>query len=182
MFSWKAERDARDLMVFLASFDIGGARAFRIHQQYGIGAASLIRENPYRLSRDIRGIGFATADSIAQRLGHDLRSPFRLAAGVWQVIDEAREQGHCGIPADEAAMRAAKLLAVERDLVAATIETLVADGVVIEEKAMLFEPWLYRSESRIAATLARLADEAPPWSDLDSEEAIQIAEEESGIV
>jgi len=181
--SWKTARGARDLMVFLASFDIGGARAYRIHQQYGVRAESLIRENPYRLAREIRGIGFATADSIAQRLGHDRRSPFRLASGIWQVIDDAREQqGHCGIPIDEASARAAKLLAVERELVDATIETLIADGVVIEEKAMLFEPWLYAAESRIAATLARLADEAPPWSDLDPDEAIQVAEEESGIV
>ncbi|MEK6372597.1 MAG: ATP-dependent RecD-like DNA helicase [Acidobacteriota bacterium] len=183
--SWEQQRGVRDLMVFLASIGLGGARAFRIHQQYGQRAVAMIRQNPYRLVHEVRGIGFRTADAIAQRLGHDLRSPFRLMAGVRHVVEAARESGHCGIPVDEAVRQAVALLGIESDLVAEMVKTAIASRVVVEEdldgRRMVFEPALYRAESRIAASLAKLADEVPAWHDIDPEEAVGIAEAESGI-
>src|SRR5439155_15660913 len=128
--SWEHQRGVRDLMVFLASTGLGGARAFRIHQQYGEQAVAVIRQNPYRLVHEIRGIGFSTADAIARRLGHDARSPFRLMAGLRHVVDTARERGHCGIPVDEALTQSVQLLEVAPDLAAETIEMAVAGGVV----------------------------------------------------
>ncbi len=183
--SWEQQRGVRELMVFLAACGLGGARAFRIHQQYGERAVAMIRQNPYRLAHEIRGIGFTTADAIARRLGHDARSPFRLMAGLRHVVEGARQNGHCGLPIDEALTETSRLLAVESDLVAEIIETAIANRVVVEEelegRRILFEPSLYRAESRIAASLAELADEAPAWGDIDPEEAIGIAEAESGI-
>src|SRR5207248_7489223 len=131
---WEQQRGVRALMVFLASHGLGGARAFRIHQQYGEHAVAMIHQNPYRLAQEIRGIGLTTADAMARRLGHDVRSPFRLMAGLRHVVDLAREGGNCGIPADEALKQGVDLLAVERDLVAETIESAVANRVVVEEE------------------------------------------------
>jgi exodeoxyribonuclease V alpha subunit len=183
--SWERQRGVRNLMIFLASAGLGGARAFRIQQQYGDGAVAVIRENPYRLAHEIRGIGFGTADEMARRLGHDVRSPFRLMAGLRHVIDTARERGNCGIPVDEALRQTMQLLGVERALVAQTIETAIASRVVIEEKVggrrVVFEPELYHAESRIASSLAKLADEVPTWHDIDPQEAVGIAEADSGI-
>jgi exodeoxyribonuclease V alpha subunit len=183
--SWGEQRSVRDLMIFLAAAGLGGARAFRIQKQYGKQAVALIRENPYRLVHEIRGIGFNTADAMAQRLGLDVRSPFRLMAGLRHVVDAARERGHCGIPVDEAIGQSVQLLGVEPDLVAQTIETAVAGGVVIAEeldgRRIVFEPSLYRAESRIASTLAKLAGEAPAWRGIDPQEAVGTAEAESGI-
>jgi exodeoxyribonuclease V alpha subunit len=183
--SWEQQRGVRDLMVFLASIGIGGARAFRIHQQYGDRAVAMIRQNPYRLVHEIRGIGFSTADAMARRLGHDVRSPFRLMAGVRHVVGEARNAGHCGIPVDEALTQGARLLGVETDLVAQTIEGACAGGVVIAEeldgRRIVFEPALYHAESRIASSLAKLAGEAPAWHRINPKKAVGIAEEESGI-
>ncbi|HEX7140303.1 MAG TPA: ATP-dependent RecD-like DNA helicase [Vicinamibacterales bacterium] len=183
--SWQEQRDVRNLMVFLASVNLGGARAFRIHQQYGEQAIAVIRQNPYRLVHEIRGIGFETADAIARGLGHDARSPFRLMAGLRHVVDSARERGNCGIPVDEAVKQLVELLEVERELVVETTGSAVANRVVVEEEVdglrILFDPAMYRAESRIATALARLADDAPPYHDIDPEEAVTIAEAESGI-
>jgi exodeoxyribonuclease V alpha subunit len=183
--SWQEQRGVRDVMVFLASLGLGGARAYRIHQRYRDRAVATIRHDPYRLVHDIRGIGFSTADEIARRLGHDRRSPFRVMAGVRHVVDSAREKGHCGLPVDDAVSEAVKLLGVEREIVAEMVRTAVAMNAVVGEelegRQFVFEPELHRAETRIAVTLARLASEKPAWRGIDPREAVAIAEAESGI-
>jgi exodeoxyribonuclease V alpha subunit len=184
--SWQQQRGVRELLVFLDSLGVRGARAHRIHQRYRDRAVATIRQDPYRLVHDIRGIGFGTADDIARRLGHDPRSPFRVMAGVRHVVELARDKaGHCGLPADEAITEAVKLLGVDREIVAEMLRTAVATNVVIGEdlagRAFVFDPDLYRAETRIAATLAWLAKDQPSWRDLDPRKAVAIAEAESGI-
>jgi len=183
--SWKEQRGVRDVMVFLAAHGLSGARAFRIQKQYGDRAVADIRANPYRLAYEIRGIGFSTADTIARKLGHDDRSPFRLLAGLRHVIALARRSGHCGMDVDDAVAESAKLLGVEPALLAGTVATAVETGVVIEEtmngRRVLFEPSLHQAESRIAASLASRAAERPAWADIGSKKAIALAESESGI-
>ncbi len=184
LWSWDEQRGVRQLMIFLAQHGLGGARAFRIHKAYGNRAVQLIRENPYRLAHDVRGIGFATADTIARRLGLDPTSPFRLLAGVRHVIETARDRdGHCGLARDTVRTETAKLLQVDVSLVDAAIDSAMQMRVVIEEKDVLYDPWLYDAESRIALRLARLASETPAWAeDIDVDAAIDLAENENAIV
>ncbi|HEU4886376.1 MAG TPA: ATP-dependent RecD-like DNA helicase, partial [Thermoanaerobaculia bacterium] len=183
--SWGEQRGVRTLMVFLAEHGLGGARAFRIHKHYGDRAIAAIRENPYRLSHEVRGIGFKTADAIARSLGYDLTSPFRLLAGLRHIVESAREGGHCGIPRDEALTETAKLLGVGEELVQIAIDTAIQMRVVMAEdiggRNVLFDPALYAAESRIAQTLAALSAESPPWSDIDLDAAIAAAEADSAI-
>jgi exodeoxyribonuclease V alpha subunit len=183
--SWNEQRGVRDVMMFLAQHGLGGARAFRIHKHYGDNAVAAIRENPYRLAHEVRGIGFATADTIAKQLGYDPSSPFRLLAGLLHILDLARVSGHCGLPLDEALAATAKLLAVAPELVQEAIGIAVQTRTVIGEelggRQMLFDPWLHAAESRIAETLARLSDARPPWAGIDVGEAIALAEADSAI-
>ncbi len=183
--SWGEQRGVRSLMVFLAQHGLGGARAFRIHRHYGDNAITAIRENPYRLAHEVRGIGFKTADAIARGLGYDLSSPFRLLAGLRHIVESAREGGHCGIPEDEALAETVKLLSVGQDLVEIAIKTAIQMRVVMAEEVggrrVLFDPALHAAESRIAATLAFLSDERPPWGGLDIDKAITVAEAQSAI-
>ena len=184
--SWDGQRGVRDVMVFLAAHGMSGARAFRIQKEYGDRAVALIRENPYRLAEDIRGVGFSTADSIARKLGHDERSPFRMLAGLQHVIAQARRSGHCGMAADDAVTEASKLLGVEDPLLEEAVAKAIEMRLVIEEivggRPVLFDPSLHRAESRIAASLAALAGDPPPWApDLGSKKAVALAEAESGI-
>jgi exodeoxyribonuclease V alpha subunit len=183
--SWQEQRGVRDVMIFLASLGLGGARAVRIYKQYADNAVGFIRENPYRLASDIKGIGFDTADSIAKGLGYDRESPFRLLAGLQHVIDSIRQSGHCGLSVDHAVKEMAKLLGVPSALGTNAVAMAIESRIVVEEqldgRRMLFDPSLYRCESRIASALAKRADERPNWKNIDAESAVKIAESESGI-
>lgn len=183
--SWGEQRGVRSVMVFLAEHGLGGARAFRIHKHYGDNAVAAIRENPYRLAHEVRGIGFRTADAIAKSLGYDPTSPFRLLAGLRHIVESARDEGHCGIPQEDALTKTAKLLEVKEDLVQIAIDTAVQMRVVIaetmNERRVLFDPPLHAAESRIADALAQRSGKPPVWSDFNLKKAIANAEAESAI-
>jgi exodeoxyribonuclease V alpha subunit len=99
--AWAEQKIVREIMVFLHSHGVGTARAVRIFKTYGADALQVMSENPYRLARDIRGIGFKTADAIAMRLGIDKMAMVRVRAGISYALTEAMDEGHCGLPSDE---------------------------------------------------------------------------------
>src|SRR5260370_417478 len=90
---WREQQDVRDLLIFLGEHGVGTARALRVHKRYGAQAIPLVRENPYRLSQEVSGIGFLTADSIARSLGLDTHSPARIGAALQHVLDQSRLSG-----------------------------------------------------------------------------------------
>ena len=96
--AWAEQKAIREIMVFLQSHGVGTARAVRIYKTYGDEAILQVTENPYRLALDIHGIGFKTADAIAERLGIARDSPMRAQAGVRHALQEWSEQGHCAWP------------------------------------------------------------------------------------
>jgi exodeoxyribonuclease V alpha subunit len=112
--AWADQKVVREIMVFLHSHGVGTARAVRIFKTYGNDAVQVMAENPYRLARDIRGIGFRTADAIAARLGIEPAATIRLRAGINYALLEASGEGHCGLPTAELLKLAGELLAVER--------------------------------------------------------------------
>ncbi|MEB3331737.1 MAG: AAA family ATPase, partial [Synechococcaceae cyanobacterium] len=112
--AWADQKVVREIMVFLHSHGVGTARAVRIFRTYGNDAVQVMAENPYRLARDIRGIGFRTADAIAARLGIEPTAMIRLRAGINYALLEASGEGHCGLPTAELLRLAGELLAVER--------------------------------------------------------------------
>ncbi|MFN9645428.1 MAG: AAA family ATPase [Cyanobacteriota bacterium] len=112
--AWADQKVVREIMVFLHSHGVGTARAVRIFKTYGNDAVQVMAENPYRLARDIRGIGCRTADAIAARLGIEPAAMIRLRAGINYALLEASGEGHCGLPTAELLKLAGELLAVER--------------------------------------------------------------------
>src|SRR5258707_13196697 len=99
--AWAEQKIVREIMVFLHSHGVGTARAVRIFKTYGADAVQVMSENPYRLARDIRGIGFKTADAIAMKLGIDKTAMIRVRAGISYALTEAMDEGHCGLPTEE---------------------------------------------------------------------------------
>ena len=97
-------------MVFLHSHGVGTATAVRIYKTYGADAVQVMTENPYRLARDVRGIGFKTADAIAMKLGIGKAAMIRVRAGISYALTEAMDDGHCGLPAEELVPHAVELL------------------------------------------------------------------------
>src|SRR5215475_193906 len=98
---WADQKVIREIMLFLHSNGVGTSRAVRIYKTYGTDAIRLIGENPFRLARDIRGIGFRTAVQVAMKLGIEKTALIRVRAGIGFALAEATGEGHCGLPTDE---------------------------------------------------------------------------------
>src|SRR5690242_12839387 len=114
---WAEQKVIREIMLFLHSNGVGTSRAVRIYKTYGPKAVEVVSENPYRLARDIRGIGFRTADQIAAKLGIERTAMIRVRAGISFALAEAMEAGHCGLPEEQLVALAQSLLEVPEDLV-----------------------------------------------------------------
>jgi exodeoxyribonuclease V alpha subunit len=107
--AWAEQKVIREIMVFLQSHGVGTSRAVRIYKTYGDEAILKVTENPYRLALDIWGIGFKTADAIAQNLGIPRDSLIRAQAGVRHALQVWSEQGHCAAPPEKLVAMAIKL-------------------------------------------------------------------------
>jgi exodeoxyribonuclease V alpha subunit len=164
---------------------VGTARAVRIYKTYGADAVQVMSENPYRLARDIRGIGFKTADAIAMKLGVDKTAVVRVRAGISYALTEAMDEGHCGLPTDELMPLAAQLLEVPQDLIRTALDLELADGTVIAskvgDKPCVFLAGLYRAERNIANRLLQLRNGKLPWPRIDPDKAIPWIEQRSGL-
>ena len=124
--AWAEQKAVREIMVFLHSHGVGTARAVRIYKTYGADAIQVMTENPYRLARDIRGIGFKTADAIAMKLGIEKTAMVRVRAGISYALTEAMDEGHCGLPTDELVPLAEKLLEVPQELIRTALDLELA--------------------------------------------------------
>jgi exodeoxyribonuclease V alpha subunit len=183
--AWAEQKVVREIMMFLHSNGVGTARAVRIYKTYGSDAVQVMTENPYRLTRDVRGIGFKTADAIAMRLGIEKTAMIRLRAGVSFALAEAMDEGHCGLPTDELIPLAEGLLEAPAQLIESALDlerseaNLVADKV--GETSCTFLAGLYRAEQTIAGRLIRIAGGQLPWPSIDSAKAVSWLEERSGL-
>jgi exodeoxyribonuclease V alpha subunit len=132
--AWAEQKAVREIMVFLHSHGVSTARAVRFFKTYGSDAIQVMSENPYRLARDIRGIGFKTADAIAAKLGIEKTALIRVRAGISYALAEAMDQGHCGLPTEELVPLAEKLLEVPRELIRTAVELELQEGTVVADR------------------------------------------------
>jgi exodeoxyribonuclease V alpha subunit len=183
--AWAEQKIVREIMVFLHSHGVGTARAVRIFKTYGADAIQVMTENPYRLARDIRGIGFKTADAIAIRLGIETTAMIRIRAGISYALTEAMAEGHCGLPTSELQTLAAELLDAPQELVATALGLETSDGTVIADTVgathCVFLGGLYRAERVVAERLDRLVRGPLPWAHIDPEKALPWIERKAGL-
>ena len=174
---WAEQRAVKEIMIFLHSNGVPTAMAAKIYRTYGNRAVELMHENPYRLARDVRGIGFKSADAIAMNMGVPKDSMTRARAGITHALEQASAQGHCGLPERLLAQAAAKLLGVDESLTQRAMETEVAEGGVIKDliggDPHIFTKALHRTETSLAERIKALAAGRPPWGDIDAERAIE---------
>lgn len=128
--AWREQQEIKAIMLFLQSHGVSTSLAVRIYKTYGDAAIARVREDPYRLAREVFGIGFRTADDIAQKLGWAPDSPQRVEAGVLFALGQLADDGHVYGPRDVLAAAAAELLAVAADAVEAAIDRLAASHAV----------------------------------------------------
>jgi exodeoxyribonuclease V alpha subunit len=172
-------------MMFLHSNGVGTARAVRIYKTYGSDAVQVMTENPYRLTGDVRGIGFKTADAIAMRLGIDKTAMIRLRAGVSFALAEAMDEGHCGLPTEDLIPLAEGLLGAPARLIETALDLERSEGNVIANKVgetnCTFLAGLYRAEQTIAGRLIRIAGGQLPWPSIDLAKAVSWVEDRIGL-
>ena len=183
--AWAEQKAVREIMMFLHGHGVGTARAVRIFKTYGADAVQVMSENPYRLARDIRGIGFRTADAIAMRLGIDKTAMIRIRAGVGHALAEAMDDGHCGLPAEELLPMAAALLEVAEDLVGSALDEELSEGNVVADRVgetpCVFLTGLHRAEQGIAARMHRIAAGTLPWPRIDPDKALPWIEQRTAL-
>ncbi|MFI0716745.1 ATP-dependent RecD-like DNA helicase [Streptomyces inhibens] len=185
--AWEEQKAIKEVMVFLQGVGVSTSIAVRIYKKYGDASISVVRNEPYRLAADVWGIGFLTADRIAQSVGIPHDSPDRVKAGLQYALSQSTDQGHCFLPEEQLIADAVKLLQVDTGLVIDCLGELAADpeGVVREKvpggadeepvTAVYLVPF-HRAEISLAGRLTRLLrtgeDRMPAFRDVDWDKAL----------
>jgi exodeoxyribonuclease V alpha subunit len=154
--SWSEQRSVREIALFLQDHRISVALAGRLHSKYGDDAIAIVRADPYKLARDIEGIGFRTADSIGKSLGISPRSVSRYVAGLRHVLSEGVDEGHVFLERTELFRRASQLLSAPvSEIEPALLESLQHADTVLDTDRVYLAPF-YRAEAGVAQMIRDL--------------------------
>ena len=182
--AWVEQKAVRDIMIFLHSHGVSTSRAARIFRTYGDKAIETVRANPYTLAKDIHGIGFQSADTVAEKLGIPRDSIVRALAGIRHALLEATGEGSCALPKEVLIEQAAKLLKVEGTIVGEALERLLLDHEVVYEllggRGLIYLPYLRRAEEGIATALKKLAGASSSLPPIDIEKALAWCQRKTG--
>ncbi|WP_413799367.1 ATP-dependent RecD-like DNA helicase [Streptomyces iranensis] len=185
--AWEEQKAIKEVMVFLQGVGVSTSIAVRIYKKYGDASISVVKNEPYRLAADVWGIGFLTADKIAQSVGIPHDSPARVKAGLQYALSQSADQGHCYLPEEQLIADAVKLLQVDTGLVIDCLGELAAEdeGVVREPvpgpadgepvSAVYLVPF-HRAEISLAGQVLRLLrteeDRMPAFRGVDWDKAL----------
>ncbi|GGO47009.1 ATP-dependent RecD-like DNA helicase [Streptomyces daqingensis] len=183
--AWEEQKAIKEVMIFLQGVGVSTSIAVRIYKKYGDASISVVRNEPYRLASDVWGIGFLTADRIAQSVGIPHDSPERVKAGLQYALSQSTDQGHCYLPEERLISDAVKLLQVGAGLVVDCLGRLAAEEGVVRESvpgedgrpvtAVYLVPF-HRAEISLASQLHRLLrtpeDRLPAFRDVDWDAAL----------
>ncbi len=155
---WQQQKAVRDVMIFLRAHGISPSYAQKIYKTYGEESIEKVRSDPYRLAKDIRGIGFKSADKIAKDLGIQTEAPVRIDAGIEHMLWELSNQGHTCFPEKELLSVSSEILGVNLDLVQARLTALCQEEKLLKEGSLVWVRPLYLAEIGIARELKRITD------------------------
>lgn len=179
---WNESKEIRAIMSFLLSHGVSTNRAFRIYKTYGEQAIQRVRDDPYCLARDIRGIGFKTADQVAEELGIEKDSDIRARAGVEHVLMEITTEGHCAFPRDGLVAKAEEILGIDEAIIERAIDYGLENRRLIQERPpgvdseLIFLANLYFSELDLVKRVRILQASPHPCPPIDAEKAIEWCE------
>lgn len=190
--AWEAQREIRDVMVFLQSHGVGTGFAARIFRTYGSRSVAVVRENPYRLATDVAGVGFVSADRIAANIGIPPTAPMRVQAGILFVLQQISEEGHTCHPRGALVDRCREVLKVEPEAIESALRALAAERrIVVEPEAAdaaavsagdaVFLTTYHTCETAIARRLRALLEVPRGLRRLDAERAVAWVQEHLGL-
>jgi exodeoxyribonuclease V alpha subunit len=191
--AWDEQKEIRSIMIFLQSHGVGPGYSARIYKHYGNASIAIVKENPYRLATDVFGIGFVTADRIAQQLGFAKESQLRAEAGILYVLHELTDEGHVYYPYEPLIVKCREILEIDREIVVKAIGTIAADKRIVIEalcgeadaspddgKAVYLAGY-HTAEAQLAARLRTLIRTPQALRRIDAEKAIQWIQEKLAI-
>lgn len=156
--AWDEQKQVRAVMLFLHGHGVSTNLATKIHKQYGARALDVVQRDPYQLARDIYGVGFKTADRIAQALGLPSDHPTRLEAGLVYTLEEFVGEGHTYAPRSELLTRAGELLGASQAPIAEAIQRLSEQKQIVVERDEAYPAELHAAETGVAKLLLALAE------------------------
>jgi exodeoxyribonuclease V alpha subunit len=183
--AWEAQKEIRDVMIFLQGHGVSAAYATKIFKRYGDRSIAVVKQNPYRLATDIFGIGFLKADHIAKELGFSNDAGVRVEAGVIYTLQQLSEEGHVFFPYEPLIERCREILNVEREPIAEAIACLSAEKQIViedinediedfrENNKAVFLTRYHRCETGIANRLKALLSTPKSMRTVDSARALQ---------
>ena len=155
--SWERQKEVKNIMLFLQEHGVSTAFSARIYKQYGNESITKMKENPFQLADDIWGIGFRTADGIAQKLGFGKEAYVRLRSGIMYALSELADEGHVYARKEQLIEKACALLEAEDCCAVMTMDQMLKDKDLIQEEEAIYLPPFYYAETGTAGKLKRLA-------------------------
>jgi exodeoxyribonuclease V alpha subunit len=150
--AWDEQREIREVMLFLQTHGVSSGYATKIFKQYGSRSIEVVKRNPYRLATDIFGIGFITADNIAEKLGFDKNSELRAEAGILYVLNQLSDDGHVYYPYELLIEKCQEILQVNREIIMQALGSIDLDNRIVIENLKGLE---MLGESQKAVYLAK---------------------------
>ena len=191
--AWDEQKEIRQVMLFLQTHGVSGAYAPKIFRHYGSKSIEVVRKNPYRLATDIFGIGFVTADRIAEKLGFAKQSELRAEAGIIYVLNQLADEGHVYYPYEPLVEKSREILQVDREVIVKSFGTIALEGrIVIEDlnpnilefrennKAVYLAKFHF-SETSIATKVKTLINGPKSMKAIDSDKALEWVQEQLDI-
>lgn len=182
--SWEKQKSVRRIMVFLHQHGISTSRAVRIYKTYGDESIKKLKNNPYRLSHDLHGVGFKTADTIASKLGINFDDWSRIEAGLQFALQTATGNGHCALPETELIESATELLGVDQIKIEDCLKKIITKSEVIRDEInsipMIFPPQLIASEKIVSQNILNLASKKPDYPKVEIEKALSWCQKKIG--
>jgi len=154
--SWLEQKEIKNIMLFLQDHGVGTNCAMLIFRAYGKDSLAVVKGNPYRLANDIVGIGFKTADTIAEKLGVAKDAPIRLQSGLLYTLRALADDGHCYATQKQLYERAARILETPTEALDPILGTMAEEEDVIIENEEIYLPYLYRCEVGVAKRIQQL--------------------------
>lgn len=178
---WEQQKGIRQVMIFLQSFGVSPGFAQKIYKAYGDGSIEKVKEDPYVLAKDIRGIGFKLADQIALKMGLPAHSQTRIRAGIEYVLWELSNEGHTCFPKEELVTQAVTILAIEEEEIRTGLNKNLENGDLIEDEGLVALRPFHLAERRIGRELSRLLEGESALRTVHIEKAVLWAEEKLNI-
>ena len=175
--AWQDQKEIKNIMIFLQSYGVSTAFGSRIYKCYGNKSIEIVKANPYQLADDIYGIGFKTADSVAEKLGIEKDSFKRCRAGIFYTLSQLSEEGHCFATSEQLIQKCVEILEVEEQKIIMSIDYLINEKELIkEEPDSIYLPPFFYSEVGVAKRLKQIMASRPIKSIKPSEEVMAYLE------